>query len=63
MSDISSLYGVYGLNDPIKSMICFGCGKGFQYKDQNNTATMITGGYGTKKKVFCPHCGAENYVS
>ncbi|EKE06509.1 MAG: hypothetical protein ACD_18C00347G0034 [uncultured bacterium] len=63
MSDIGSLYGVYGLNDPIKSMICFGCGKGFQYKDQNNTATMITGGYGTKKKVFCPHCGAENYVS
>lgn len=62
VEDITSIYNI-GLGNPINIMTCFGCGKKFQYKDKTATSTgLISSLMGKNKKVYCPHCGAENFV-
>lgn len=54
----------YGFINPIKETNCFGCGKKFQYKDKDGGASWATtlSLNPKNKKVYCPHCSAENYI-
>lgn len=62
IDDVSSIYAAYGLGNPIHTMTCFGCGKVFQYKDKERDSVVATSFYNKNRKVYCPHCGAENFV-
>jgi len=61
IEDMSSICDVYGFGNSIRTINCYGCGKKFQYRDKTDmsTASVI---FNKNKKVFCPHCGAENFV-
>lgn len=61
VEDMSSIYDVYGLGNPIRTITCFGCGKKFQYRDKTDISSASVVFY-RNKKVFCPHCSAENFV-
>ena len=58
---IENLASIYSFGNSIHTMACYGCGKKFQYKDKTNLSTL-SNIFGNGKKVYCPHCGHENFV-
>lgn len=54
---------VYALGNQVYTMTCYGCGKQFQYKSNTMSSTISIGNMlGNNKKVYCSHCGHENFV-
>ncbi|MCF6276422.1 MAG: hypothetical protein L3J07_01090 [Candidatus Magasanikbacteria bacterium] len=56
---INNIRSKYGVGYRICKTKCFGCKENFQYKDETiNNIVQVVG----SKKVFCPYCGAENFI-